>query len=80
MPGSFNQASLLLALTDNAPEDAAGYLREGLAAPGRQLQITEQSDGPPAGGVEISVAGPNYEDITAVSDELMSSLENLEAW
>ena len=78
VPGSFNQASLLLALTDNAPEDAAGYLREGLAAPGRQLQITEQSDGPPAGGVEISVAGPNYEDITAVSDELMSSLENLE--
>ena len=78
IPGSFNQASLLLALTDEAPEDAAGYLREDLAGPGRQLQITEQGDGPPAGGVEISVAGPNYEDITAVSDELMSSLENLE--
>ena len=78
IPGSFNQASLLLALTDDAPEDAAGYLREGLAGPGRQLQITEQGDGPPAGGVEISVAGPNYEDITAVSNELMASLENLD--
>ena len=78
IPGSFNQASLLLALTDDAPEDAAGYLREGLAAPGRQLQITEQGDGPPAGGVEISVAGPNYQDITAVSNDLMSSLESLD--
>lgn len=78
VPGSFNQASLLLALTDNAPEDAAGYLREGLAAPGRQLQITEQSDGPPAGGVEISVAGPNYQDISQVSNELVSSLSSMD--
>ncbi len=78
IPGSFNQASLLLALTDDAPEDAAGYLRERLAGPGRQLQIAEQGDGPPAGGVEISVAGPNYEDITEVSNELISSLEGLD--
>ena len=78
IPGSFNQASLLVALTDDAPEDAAAHFRETLEAPGRRLQITELADGPPAGGVEISIAGPNYQDITAVSAELMASLETLD--
>ena len=73
-PGAFNQASLLAVLTSDAPEDTAGYLREKLKGPGRQLQVTELRNGPPAGGVEISVAGPEYADITQVSEELVSSL------
>ena len=78
VPGSFNQASLLVALTPDAPENAAGVLRERLQSPGRQLQITELADGPPASGVEISVAGSNYQDITRVSNELVSSLSLME--
>ncbi len=74
IPASFNQASLFIFLTPEAPEDAAGYLREQLQSPGRQLRITELQDGPPAGGVEISVAGSDYEDITRVSQELVTSL------
>ncbi len=74
VPGAFNQASLLVSLNSNAPEEAAGYLREQLKGPGRQLQITELQDGPPTSGVEISVAGPEYEAITRVSDELVSSI------
>ena len=78
VPGSFNQASLLIALTPDAPTDAAGELRERLQGPGRRLQVTEQGDGPPTGGVEISVAGPNYQDIARVSDELVASLISLD--
>ena len=78
IPGSFNQASLLLSLTPDAPEDAAAMLRENLKGPGRYLEIAEVSDGPPSGGVEISVAGPDYRDITQVSKDLVSSLESLE--
>ena len=78
VPGSFNQASLLVALTPDAPENAAGVLRERLQKPGRQLQITELADGPPTSGVEISIAGPNYQDIAQVSDELVSSLSSME--
>ena len=77
-PGGFNQASMLLVLTPDAPEDTAGALRESLQGPGRQLRITELSDGPPGGGVEISVSGPNYQDISAVSEELVSSLSSTE--
>ena len=78
IPGSFNQASLLVVLTPDAPEDAAGLLREKLAGPERQLQITELSDGPPAAGVEISVAGPDYQDISGVSQELVASLGDVD--
>lgn len=78
VPGSFNQASLLVALTPDAPENAAGVLRERLQSPGRQLQITELADGPPTAGVEISIAGPNYQDITQVSNELVSSLSSMD--
>ena len=78
IPGSFNQASMFLSLTPDAPDDAAGYLRERLQAPGRQLQITELQDGPPAGGVEISIAGPDYQDIARVSGDLMTSLSAMD--
>ena len=78
IPGSFNQASLLIALTPDAPSDAAGELRERLQTPGRKLQITEQGDGPPVAGIEISVAGPNYQDIAQVSNELVESISSIE--
>ena len=78
IPGSFNQASLFLSLTPDAPDDTAGYLRERLQAPGRQLQITELQDGPPAGGVEIDIAGADYQNITQVSRDLVSSLSTLD--
>ena len=78
IPGSFNQASLFLSLTPDAPDDAAGYLRERLQAPGRDLRITELQDGPPSGGIEIGVAGPDYQDIARVSRELVSSISTLD--
>ena len=78
IPGSFNQASLFLSLTPEAPDDTAGYLREQLRAPGRQLQITELQDGPPAGGVEISITGADYQNITQVSRDLVASLSALD--
>ena len=78
VPGSFSQASMLVILAEDAPEDIAASLRETLDTPERQIRVTEISDGPPAGGVEISVAGPNYDDISRVSEELVSSMESLE--
>ena len=78
VPGSLNQASLLVALNADAPADAAAELRERLQSPGRQLRITETGEGPPVAGVEISVAGPNYQDITEVSNELVASLGSME--
>ena len=76
-PGAFNQASMLLILNSSAPDDIANILREDLRKPGVSLNIVEIIQGPPSAGVEIAVTGPNYDDITAVSQELIASLAAL---
>ena len=78
IPGSFNQASMLIALIPDAPDNTASTLREDLAGNGKLVQVTEIGDGPPTSGVEISIAGPNFDDIAGVSRELVSSLTELD--
>ncbi len=77
-PGGFNQASMLLVLNDNAPDDLAETLRDELPKPGRTVRIRELADGPPVSGVEIVVTGPDYNDIQTVSRQLMTSLSTVE--
>ena len=73
-PGGLNQASFLAYLPEDAPDDIASVLRRELDKPGRRLSINELSSGPPTTGIEISVTGPNYDDIASVSGKLVQSL------
>ena len=77
-PGSFNQASLLLDLNPDAPEDLANMLREDLSKPDLLVSVSEINRGPQTGGVEISISGPDYDDIATVSGELMESLATVD--
>ena len=77
-PGGFNQASILVVLRSDAPENIAKVLREDLEKPGRLVRVNEVSDGPPQGGVDISITGPNYADIRSVAQELSTSLSSVE--
>ena len=77
-PGGLNQANLLVNLVKGAPEDIDQILRDDLDKEGRTLRIREIVDGPPTGGVEISITGSNYDDITGVARELTASLSGLE--
>ena len=77
-PGSFNKASMLLVLNEDAPEDLANTLRRELEKPGLSLNIREIAQGPPTSGVEIAVSGPSYDDVTVVAEELMASLVDVE--
>ena len=77
VPGAFNQASLLVIMDKGAPDDIADTLRQELDRPGRVVRIREISEGPPAAGVEIDIAGPNYSDISRVSEELFESLSTV---
>ena len=76
--GPARRAEFFATLSDGAPDNVAEMLREDLAAPGRTVSITEIANGPPAGGVEIAVTGPDYGDIAAVSRELTASLGSVE--
>ena len=76
--GQARRATFFVTLRDDAPEDIARILREDLDKPGRTVSIAEIVDGPPGGGVEIVVTGPDYDDIAAVSRELTASLGAIE--
>ena len=73
-PGGLNQASILVNLSDDAPEDIAQMLREELDTGGRTLRIREVQSGPPTSGLDVRITGSNYDDIVAVSEELTASL------
>ena len=72
--GQARRAEFFVTLRDDAPENVAEVLREDLAGPGRAVSVTEIANGPPAGGVDIVVTGPDYDDIAGVSRELVASL------
>ena len=76
--GEARRAEFFVALKDDAPDDIARTLREELARPGVAITVIEVQDGPPAGGVEIDVTGPDYDDIASVSRELTASLGSIE--
>ena len=77
-PSGPEQANFFANLDADAPEDIANVLRDELATPGRSLSISEVQDGPPSGGVEIFITGPNYDDISATSEELFASLSTID--
>ena len=77
-PARAGYTNFFVTLRDNAPENIAEILRDELSKPGNTLVVTEIQNGPPGGGVEISVTGANYADIAAVSRELTASLADIE--
>ena len=78
VPAGLGNASFVVQLSQDAPQDIAGTLREELAKPGQTLRISEVSAGPPVGGIDISVTGSNYDDIAAVSAELTASIATID--
>ena len=76
--GGLNQASILVNLPADAPQDIDDTLREELAKPGRVLRVTEVVAGPPSTGVEIGITSANYQDIVLASQQLTESLSTIE--
>ena len=72
------QASFFVQLSDDAPEGIAEILRGEFEKPGQKLRISELSDGPPTGGVEIFITGPDYNDIAEVTEELAASIATID--
>ena len=77
-PSGFNQANILTKLRSDAPEDSAQKMRDNLGSEGRKVSVTEVADGPPQGGVEISITGANYTDIASVTRQLVAELETID--
>ncbi len=78
VPGGPEQASFFANLAPDAPGDIANILRNELDRPGRSLSIAELQSGPPSAGVEVFVTGADYDDISAVSGELVAALSTID--
>ena len=77
-PGGPERASFFAQVRSGVSDDIANILRTELDKPGRSVSISESVDGPPTGGVDIFVTGPDYDDISRVSEELVASLSTIE--
>ena len=78
-PGGFGRATILLQLEDDAPEDTAAQIREQLeGVPGRTISVNELSAGPPQSGLEVTITGADYDDISSVALVLADRLRALE--
>ncbi len=79
VPSGFNQSNTFVRLKEDAPEDVIATLRDALeGVEGRAINITEVSNGPPTAGLDVSVTGNDYADITSATLQLMSELETVE--
>ena len=77
--GGFDRATILLQLEDDAPEDTAAQIREQIeGVPGRTISVDELSAGPPQSGLEVTITGADYDDISSVALELADRLRALE--
>ena len=78
-PSGFNQSSTFVRLKEDSPADIDNVLRDDLAGvEGRVVNIAEISQGPPEAGVEVSITGASYEDISSVTLRLMEDIKTIE--
>ena len=78
-PSGFNQSSTFVKLKEDAPADIDNVIRDDLAGvEGRVVNIAEISQGPPEAGLEVSITGASYEDISSVTLRLMEDIKTIE--
>ena len=78
--GGSNKASILIRLFADAPDDAVDTLRTDLASTDeRTITIADLgSGGPPQSGLEMTITGDNYNDLSGFSAQLVEALARVE--
>ena len=79
VPGGFHQSNTFVTLSENAPKGISKILRDNLGnKEGRTINIREIGAGPPQAGLDISIKGSNYEEISTVTIQLMEELKSID--
>ena len=77
--GGSGRASILVLLTEDAPENLADQLRSELGGDdGRRVNITEISGGPPTSGLEVRVTGSDYSAVSSVANLLTAEFAQID--
>ncbi len=78
-PSGFHQATTFVSLDKDAPTDIANMLRDEFdSTEDRIVNVSEIGQGPPEAGLEISITGANYADISSIATQLTEKLETIE--
>ena len=78
-PSGFNQSRTFVRVKEDAPADIDNVLRDDLAGvEGRAVNIVEIGQGPPQAGIEVSITGASYADISSVTLRLMEDIKTIE--
>ena len=79
VPSGFNQSNTFVKLREDAPEDTAALWRDRLEGVGdRTVNVTEVNNGPPVAGLDVTITGSDYADISSVALDLAGRLEGLD--
>ena len=77
--GGMHRAGFFIRLSEDVPADITEQIRSLLPGGGDvKITVSEISNGPPAGGLEINIIGKNFTDITAVSRRLEAELSRID--
>ena len=77
--GGLNSASMVVALEEDPPEGITERIRSMF--PGSDevdVSVVEQTNGPPSEGLELTVTGSNFSDVTAASRDLEEAVKRIE--
>ena len=77
--GGLNTAAMVIALEEDPPEGITERVR-GMF-PGNDevdISVVEVTNGPPSGGLELTVTGSNFSDITAATRDLEEAVKQIE--
>ena len=79
-PSGFNEANMIIALKEDAPDEIAASLRaEYETSEDTVLTVREIDEGgPPSSGVEISITGTDYSEISSLSYQLVEKLGTID--
>lgn len=76
---STNSGLIFVNLYEDPPEKLAETIQERLSEiDDAIIKVTEIAGGPPQGGVELNISGPNFEEVQSVSQNLETKLSKIE--
>ena len=76
---STNSGLIFVNLYEDPPEKLAETIQERLSGiDDAIIKVTEIAGGPPQGGVELNISGPNFEEVQSVSQNLETKLSKIE--
>ncbi len=77
--GGFNEANIFVRMAEGSPDNIETDLRDQFPSDDkRRITVTELSNGPPQGGLEINITGNDYLAVSSVTQQLSQDIGDID--